>query len=217
MTAYNYDIQRMSNILAFLTDPVYGERLEILKKISTAFEENGVSWALSCSTALFFRGILDDFHDYDVLVSQKDTQRAKEILSDCGLVLNPNTPQKNTFFCSPDYVQASCGNVEFDIITDIALKTFGGKYTYKVEQGVEPVSLDGNVLIPLIPVEAQMVLYGMMEGWQAKRRFKRDLCWQYLQEMRKIQSPLRYQGILTDAMEQQIPDFLREVINSLLI
>lgn len=212
----SYELQAVLNKAAFLTDPVYQEKCAILTRISKAFTDAGISWALSCSSAMFFRGIVDDFNDYDILLSKRDTQRAKKILVDLGVTLNPETPQKDNFFCSPNYQQAKYGKVEFDLITDISLKTFGGLYTFRVEDGLEMNSLDGNIPLPLAPIEAQLVLYGMMEGWQAKRRYKRELCYQYLLEMKKSQSPLRYEGILRDALAQKIPRTLAEVINSLL-
>ena len=212
-----YKVQAAYNRVAFLTDPEYRDKLEILKRISTTFEEEEIRWALSCSAALFFRGIVDDFGDYDLLFHVDDVERAKEVMSTkCEIVLDENTPQRNSYFASPYYQQAKWGEVEFDLIADISVKTFGGLYTYKVDQGLEMNSLDGNFCLPLIPIEAQMVLYGMMEGWQAKRRFKRELCLEYLQEMKISQVVLRYEPILRNALEQKIPADLKEVINTLL-
>lgn len=216
MVYTQYELQAAYNKTAFLTSPEYREKLEILRKVSKAFEENGIHWAISCSSALFFRGIVDDFNDYDLLLDVKDVEKAKKVLTSCGVVLDENTPQKNTYFDSPYYQQAKAGNVEFDLIADISVKTFGGLYTFKVEQGLEMNSLEGNICIPLIPIEAQLVLYGMMEGWQAKRRFKRELCYAYLQAMKNNQCPLRYHGILEEALTQRITASLKEVINSLL-
>lgn len=220
MKLFSYDLQSAFNKADFQTYAGYRDKYEILCRISKAFAEAGIKWALSCSFALFIRGILDRFNDFDILLSKKDTVRAKKILEDIGIVLNPKTPQKDNYFCSPDYQQATWqgtfSTVEFDLITDISLKTYGGLYTYRVEDGVEMSSMDGNIPLPLIPIEAQMVLYGMMEGWQAVRYLKRDLCYRYLVAMKDSQSPLRYHKILEDALAQKIPPFLVEVINSLL-
>lgn len=214
----NYQLQAAYNKAAFLSDSEYREKYEVLKMVSKAFEEAGVIWALSCSSAMFFRGIVDDFNDFDILLwaDSENVEKAKKVLVACGVVLNENTPQKNKHFASPYYQQANAGKVEFDIIADISVKTFGGLYTYKVEQGVEMNSLDGNICLPLAPIEAQMLLYGMMEGWQAKRRFKRELCYEYLCAMKEIQKNLRYKHILEEALEQKIPTDLKEVVSSLL-
>lgn len=216
MPNFSYELQAAYNKADFQTYPGFREKYTFLSVASPAFTDAGVKWALSCSSAMFFRGMIETFNDFDILFSEDDTIRGKEVLESIGVVLNPKTPQKDNYFCSPDYQQAKFGSVELDLITNISLKTFGGLYTYRVEDGVEMNSLDGNIPLPLIPIEAQMVLYGMMEGWQAKRLIKRDACYRYLVEMKKSQSPLRYHKILEDALTQEIPPFLREVINSLL-
>ena len=211
-----YLLQAYLNKSAFQNSPKYREKREILEKISKAFEQAGIKWALSCSAALFFRGIVDGFNDFDILLSKDSMEKAKETLRNLGVVLNESTPQKDDYFCSPDFQQARYGNVEFDLITDISIKTFGKTYTYKIEQGLEMNSLDGNYPLPLIPIEAQLVLYGKMEGWESTRLLKRYWCHQYLLEMKKTQKVLRYHEILKDALEQGMPPTLIEVINSLL-
>ena len=218
MVKKHYELQGVLNKYTFVYDPAYREKFEILKRVSEAFVDSGVEWGLSCSSSLFFRGIVDDFNDFDILLdaSKENVELAQKVLTECGVVLNEHTPQKNEFFASPYYQQATAGSVEFDLIADISVTTFGGKYTYKVEQGLEKNSLPGNVFIPLAPIEAQMVLYGMMEGWQPKRRFKRNLCYEYLMEMKNSQPVLRYQDILQEALTQKIPGDLKQVISSLL-
>jgi len=212
----SYSLQAAYNKADLTRSPYYREKFEALASVSEGFRQEGVRWALSCSAALFVRGITDDFDDFDLLLHKEDVDKAKKVLAECGVEVDEETPQRHQFFASPYYQQAKKGAVEFDLIADISVRTFGGLYTYKVEQGVEVDSLEGNIAIPLCPIEAQLVLYGMMEGWQARRRYKRELCHEYLTEMRKKQHPLRYSFILEDALQQQIPPFLKEVIQALL-
>lgn len=211
-----YERQAAYNMVAFLTSPEYRERLEVLKEISKVFDENGILWQLTCSTALFFRGMLDDFNDFDILVLVEDFERAQVAWRSIGILVNDNTPQKEAYFASPYYKQARKGNVELELMADLSLKTFGGLYTFKANQGTENISIEGNICLPLIPIEAQLVLYAMMEGWQTKRFFKREICREFLEEMKKNQNPLRYHEILEDALKQNIPKFIKEVISSLL-
>ena len=75
---------------------------------------------------------------------------------------------------------------------------------------VELLDLD-YVTVPLLPAEALFVLYGMMEGWQRRRRFKRELIFQYLKE--NSGQP----DILKSAKESYLlPGWLNSLIEELL-
>ena len=205
----NWEFQKNANILAFLTAPEYEERKQILENICQ--NASKISWALSCSSNLFFRGIVDDFNDYDILVKLDDVESLKNVLRKIGAEINENTVQKNCF-TSPYYQQAKIGKFDFDLVGDITINTFNGSYCYQVkDEEINFVTIDGNINIPLIPVEACFVLYGMMEGWQSRRRLKRDLCFNFLR-----QQGVSYPGVLQDALNQDIPSWLQEIIKQFL-
>ena len=154
----SYEIQRNANILAFLTAPEYQEQKRILKKVSEVLMDAKVRWALSCSSALFFKGLVDDFHDYDILVNIEDVEIMINSLESINVTINKDTIQKE-YFTSPYYQQAKRGNCDFDLIGDITINTFGGRYCYPVKnQELEYVFLEGNIVIPIIPVEASFLL-----------------------------------------------------------
>lgn len=206
-----WEEQKNANILAFLTAPEYQERKHTLERMCQTFSEHNVRWVLSCSSSLFFKGIVDDFHDFDVLVHIEDVEALKSAMSEMGANIELETVQKG-YFTSPYYQQAQLGRVEFDMIGNITVNTFGGSYCYPVKtEETEIVSIDGNILVPTVAVEASLILYGMMEGWQARRKWKRELCTQYL-----LENGLEHKEILMDALDQGIPKWLQEVIRSLL-
>jgi len=205
-----WEYQRNANILAFLTASEYRERLDVLEKVCQVLREAKVTWVLSCSASLFFQGLADDFNDFDILVDVKDIETMKSALTGIGVQIREDTLQKRGFI-SPYYKEAQKGNVHFDLVGDITLDTFHGRYCYPVaRKETVLIPLEGFT-VPVAPVEASLVLYGMMEGWQSKRRFKRELCYSYLKE-----KGLSFPEILEKAKTQQLPAFLEEVLDSLL-
>ena len=159
---------------------------------------------------LFFKGIVDDFNDFDILLPLEEEENFKKAISSVGISLLP-TEQKGCF-SSPYYQEALFGRLHFDLIASFTVNTYGGAYTYPYKASeAENLILEGGIILPIIPVEANLVLYGMMEGWQAKRRFKRELCYEFLQE-----NGVSHPEVLEAALRQQIPGWMKEVITSLL-
>ena len=208
-----WEIQRNANILAFLTDPEYRDRKSILKKLCDALAAEGITWGLAFSSSLFLRGIVDDFNDFDILVKIDDVGNLQNSLTQLGVRLNKQTPQKGVF-TSPYYQQARKVGVEFDLIGDITINTFNTTYCYRVSQpDLEWLTLDGGIYVPVVPMEANIILYGMMEGWQAKRLYKRELCRKFLSS----QPQLQHRNVLEQALKDfDLPAFLEEIVRSLL-
>ena len=55
----------------------YTPRRELIHRIVNEFEKRGILWAVGCSFSLFLRGIVDDFHDFDVLVANEHIEEKK--------------------------------------------------------------------------------------------------------------------------------------------
>ena len=175
-----WENQSARNILALLTSDEYTNRKEVLEKVCSSFNKTGMRYALSCSAALFLQGLVDDFHDFDILVHIDDVNKMKETMESIGAKLLP-TIQKSAF-TSTYYQEALLQDEHFDLVGDITVATFNKEYCYPVRvEECQYVSIEGLIdVVPVIPIEASFLLYGMMEGWQSKRVFKRELCKDYL-------------------------------------
>ena len=74
------------------------------------------------------------------------------------------------------------------------------------------MAIEGNINVPVVPVEVNLLLYAMMEGWQSKRIFKRNLCMEYL-----MKNGISYPEILRHALEeQQLPPQIQKLINEII-
>ena len=77
----NYRQQVEANIIDFYNNSGFHERRNTLFKISALFDKEQGDWALICSSNRFFQGIVDDFHDVDILVSQKSLPKVVELMN----------------------------------------------------------------------------------------------------------------------------------------
>ena len=200
-----YGNQRTANLLGFFTDPDMQEKREVLQKLIDATPK--MNWALSCSCSLYFRGIADEFHDYDIIVEQNSLKEFKEKFSKCGGVLREGQQNgKENYFDSQYFAVGEIGDVDFDIISNFTVTTYKCRYTYALKQ--EHIEFVKG--IPLCPVETAFILYGMMIDWQERRRMKYDMSYEYLDK-----NGVNYPDILKEAYPY-VPKFIGERIDLLL-
>ena len=83
-TSNGYCDQALNNMVCLYEDTEYLERKEVFLKLIKIFKENNVKWALGCSMNLFCRGIIDDFHDLDLIVAGESIEKVKKIMEGIG-------------------------------------------------------------------------------------------------------------------------------------
>ena len=62
--------------------PEIRKKIELLQKIAHRFNEANIEWALGASMLLYFKGIISEFHDIDLMVSVHDAEQVRTILSE---------------------------------------------------------------------------------------------------------------------------------------
>ena len=205
----NYDYQQKANIACLLEDMEYSERKEGLLKIVSEFAKEGVRWGLACSMNLFIRGLVDEFHDLDLIVDAEDIPKIEEIMQKNGGIL---VGTGGNGYCESDiYLHYQLGRIDVDIISGFRVITFGTNFLYNFNaEEIEFMEID-SMQIPLISMEALYLLYAMMEGWQPKRRYKRILIEEYL-----LNNELKFIHILETALEDNLPACIKHNIRELI-
>lgn len=178
MDKINYQNQAEANVDVFAEFVDYQSKKHVLKELIRAFEEYGVKWALTCSANLFFRGIVDTFTDYDILIATESCEQFKEVMRMLSATTIPRGDQ--SCFNSTYFNRFKVEDVGIDVISEWRVVTFGTMYLCElVTDELDYIEVEKNK-IPIIPMEKNFLLYGMMEGWQPQRQFKRRLCEEYL-------------------------------------
>ena len=94
-------------------------KLELLARIGAAFNARGIRWGLGASALLYCRGLVEDFHDLDLLVELEDAPLAREVLSSLGRFLGaPRHPS----YCSKSFAQYEVEGVKVDLIGGFAIR-----------------------------------------------------------------------------------------------
>ena len=208
MQYIDYKRQSSSNVLDFFND-YFEPRRKVLFQIIDEFNKQNIHFALACSSNLFFRGVVDDFNDFDIIFEKKDSDLISEIMTKLGGKL---LGTGGNGFCESDvYLHYILDSIHIDFISGFRINTFGKSYYYDLSSN-ELENLDLEYFqISLVPIEIQLILYCMMEGWQPRRRFKRVIIYNYLN-----QEGLAFPKILENCLKQDLPDWIKKLIQSLL-
>ncbi len=87
-------------------------KLDVLATIAREFNKNKITWALGASGMLYFRKVISEFNDLDLLVLEEDALKAKAILMKLGkLQLSEKGSYATTYF-----YQFIVDEVEIDLI-----------------------------------------------------------------------------------------------------
>ena len=100
------------------------KKLNVLAKLAADLNESDILWAVGASAMLFLRGIVQDFHDIDLLVCEEDVEIAKEILLRSGTLL-PTQPDDK--YGSHHFLEFDVDGVEIDLIAGFVINTEDGK------------------------------------------------------------------------------------------
>lgn len=207
----NYDFQRTANISSLLEDKDYEERKNTLLRLLNEFKASNIRFGMACSFDLFLRGIVDEFHDFDFLVEEQDIPKIEQVMKELGAKLIATGG--NGYCESKEYRHYQLERVDIDIIAGFRLVTFGTEYLYEYsghEIQICEIFEEEKIIIPIISAEAMFLLYAMMEEWQPRRRYKRVLIGQYLEEQ------LVFHSIMEKALLENLPGWIKREVRRLL-
>ena len=100
------------------------KKLEVLAKLAADLNESEIVWAVGASCMLFFRRIVPDFRDIDLMVCEEDIDVAREILLRHGTLL-PTEPDDK--FGSRHFLHFDVDGVEIDLIAGFVVNSADGK------------------------------------------------------------------------------------------
>ena len=206
----DYSYQSKANSQCLLEDVEYDERKKTCLKVVSDFQKHNIRWGLACSMNLFLRGVVDEFHDLDLLVDAEDIEKIVNIMKGNGA--NLIATGGNGFCESNLYMHFQFGRVDIDVISGFRLITFGTCFLYEFNTTeIDKIIID-KTEIPLISMEALYLLYSMMEGWQPRRRYKRVLIEEYL-----LYNKISHQNIFENALTDfQLPGWIRRNLTEIM-
>lgn len=125
------------------------EKIELLQKIAHRFNEAHVEWALGASMLLYIKGIVSEFNDIDLMISNNDVECVKEILSEMGEI-HPSNPKPNAMYRTKTFMEFTIDSVDVDVMAGFSIVSEGKLFDCSLhkEQIVERILL-GTEIVPL--------------------------------------------------------------------
>ena len=138
------------------------EKLAALAKAAQALNRAGAVWALGGSALMYFRQLVEDFHDFDLLVAPQSMAAARTALLSAGARSRP-APPPNPAFATACFETYTLDGAEFDILCDLAVqrKETLCRYPFDADR-IDGTADEQGARIPLCPLADWFVLYLLM-------------------------------------------------------
>lgn len=138
------------------------KKIELLQKIAHRFNEANIEWALGASMLLYFKGILSEFHDIDLMVSVHDAEQVRTILSEMGELHAP-VSAPDPMYRTKVFMEFIIDSVDIDVMAGFSIVSEGKVYDCSLdkEQIVERMTL-GTEVIPLQSLQLWCKYYRLM-------------------------------------------------------
>lgn len=135
-------------------------KLRVLSKIAKKLNENNITWAIGGSLLLYFKGIVNEFHDIDIVVAESDIEQSKEILLSFGMLL-PSVPSSK--YKTRSFLEFRVEGVDIDIMAGFSIVNNGHEcyFPLKPSDINDYIEID-NTNIPLQSVEQWRIYYDLM-------------------------------------------------------
>ena len=176
----------------------------VLVTICERFDYNNIVWGLGGSLMLMQHGITQTANDIDLLVALPDAERAHELLADIAPGERGST--------KPPYHTAAFYKHERD---GVSIDLMGG-YRIEHENGIYEQPLDASAIRDYATVGGASIPLTPLEDWYVSYQLIRRADKVAMLEAHFRQHGVRHPDLLRRALDQPLPDSVRERIRMLL-
>lgn len=143
------------------------EKISLLKRIAHRLNEAQVEWCLGASMMLYFKEIVSEFHDIDLMISVDDVEVVESILSEMG-TLCPSDQVPNPMYQTKCFMEYIIDAIDVDVMAGFAIVREGEVYDCSLckEQITDQLMLEDEV-IPMQSPRLWCTYYRLM-GRNAK-------------------------------------------------
>ncbi len=135
-------------------------KLTVLSRVAQGLNQKNVSWAVGASLLLYFKGIVSDFHDIDIMVTEDEIDEVKEVLLSFGTMQPPNP---NVTYKTRHFMEFIVEGVEIDVMAGFVIVSNDIEHNFplKAENIKEFIQVKG-IEIPLQSLEEWRLYYQLM-------------------------------------------------------
>lgn len=135
-------------------------KLTILSHIAKELNQKNVTWAVGASMLLYFKGIISEFHDIDIMVAEEDVEIVKEVLMSFGSIqtTNPNVKYKTKYF-----LEFIVDGIDIDVMAGFIIINKDKEYYFPLKkENINDYTEVNEVKIPLQSLEEWRNYYELM-------------------------------------------------------
>ena len=107
------------------------KKLDMLSDIAAELNKKKVTWAVGASLLLYFKGIVTNFHDIDIMVAEEDVETAKEVLLTFGR-LQPRYPDAQ--YQTKHFLEFIVNGIDIDVIAGFTIISEGTEYYFPLDR-----------------------------------------------------------------------------------
>lgn len=134
-------------------------KLKVLSKLASYFNKEELTWAVGASVLLYFKGYVDNFHDLDIMVEDKDSLKMEVILNNLGVL----QPSEKGNFKTKHFRKYIVDDVEIDMIGGFVIVSDNKEYDCDInESQIESYVTINEQKIPLHSVSLWKEYYRLM-------------------------------------------------------
>ena len=136
------------------------EKLQVLVQLAELFNEHEIQWAVGGSLLLYFKGLVSDFHDLDLMIDEQAGEQVAQLLEPLG-TRRPFIP--SPAFQTRCFMEFLIEGVEIDVIGGLAIVSEGHVHELPLrsEEIEEGFRLEGQ-RIPLHSLRVWEIYYTLM-------------------------------------------------------
>nr|WP_294487967.1 hypothetical protein [uncultured Anaerosporobacter sp.] len=136
------------------------KKLFVLSELATKFNNANITWAIGASMLLFFKGYTSEFHDIDIMVSEEDDAKLKEIMLTVGELQPQNHNEAYKTKCFLEFV---VDGVDIDVMAGFTIVNKGKEFYYPLKENSIHDYIEVNgVEIPLGSIKEWRNYYSLM-------------------------------------------------------
>jgi len=136
------------------------KKLNQLSLIAKELNQNNVTWAVGASMLLYFKGIVTEFHDIDIMVTEEEIDLVKEVLSTFGSLQDPNP---NITYKTKHFMEFLVDGVEIDVMAGFVIINKGEEHHFALmKENIKEFTQISGITIPLQSLDEWHTYYQLM-------------------------------------------------------
>jgi hypothetical protein len=135
-------------------------KMMLLSQIAKELNRKNVTWAIGASMLLYFKGIVSDFHDIDIMVTEEEIEIVKGVLLSFGKM---QTPKPNVRYKTSYFLEFQINGIDVDVMAGFNITNNDKEHHFPLKkEHIKDFTEINGIRIPLQSLEEWRMYYQLM-------------------------------------------------------